>query len=699
MAEDKQPISPDERHQKYWLAEIARAEKHFRDWFDKSDKLMKLYRHESVEGFDNRRFAMLWANTEVLKPAVYARSPVPQVSRRFKDKDPTGRVASELLERASSYEVERMNLDAVLRSVRDDLLLPGRGTAWVRFEADFSNGPDDEAPKAAGTEELEDDDQAPAMTETVTGQRAVVDFVPRKQFLHSPARTWEEVWWVAKISYLDKEAGEERFGERWEAADVQCDHRANKANSSEDDPTISSKAQATIYEVWCKRTGKVYFIAKQGKLALEVTAPPLRFENFWPCPKPVYSTVTTDSLIPVPDYRYYQDQAEEINRLTERIGKLTDGLKLVGFYPAGGPDDVSSAIEKALNPNSENQMIPVSSWAAFAEKGGSNAIVWLPIREVAETIARCVELRSQLVQDVYQITGISDILRGATNADETATAQSIKAQWGSIRIRDRQQEMARFSRDLIRMVCEVISENFDPMRIAQMANKVPPEVPMLPPPAPGMEQDPAYQQAQAEAQEAQAEADQLQKAMHLLRDEELRGFRIDIETDSTIQPDEDADKQRRTEFVTAIGSLMQQAIPTLQQAPELAGMIKESIMFTVRGFRAGRVLEQEIEEGFDRLVQRIEQQAANPQPDPQVEALEKKAEVEAKKAEADIQNKQTLAGLKAEETRANIGMKVVETQADIMMNREKHDANLAMTIEKAQADAARAAMMPQGARQ
>ena len=176
MAEQKD-LDPEERLQRYWLAEIKRAEKYFEKWFTKSDKLMKLYRHESVEEFDKRRFAMLWANTEVLKPAVYARPPIPQVSRRFKDKDPVGRFASELLERSSSYELERMNLDAILRNVRDDLLLPGRGAAWVRFEADFSQGPEEEASSADGSEELEDD-EAPANTETVTGQRVAVDYVP-----------------------------------------------------------------------------------------------------------------------------------------------------------------------------------------------------------------------------------------------------------------------------------------------------------------------------------------------------------------------------------------------------------------------------------------------------------------------------------------------------------------------------------------
>lgn len=448
---DEEDIYSDS--QKYWLKEIERAEKYFDKWWKRADKLVNLYRKQNSENSTKRRFSMLWANTEVLKPAVYARAPVPQVSRRYKDKDPVGRVASELLERASTYECERMNLDEVLRNVRDDLLLPGRGQAWVRFSADVS--PEDQ----------------------VADQKCVVDYVNWRQFLHGPAPTWALVPWVCKIVPMGDKEGEARFKEKWKAS------KSSDAKKSENDERNPNKGQdkTDVYEIWCKKTKKVHFIIKGALDVLEEGQPPLDFENFFPCPKPVYATTTTDSTVPIPDYVYYQDQAEEIDDLTARIAKLTDALKLVGFYPAGGPEDVSTAIEKALKPGVENTMIPVSSWAAFAEKGGSGGIVYLPIKEVAETIKYCVELRTQLTQDVYQIAGISDIQRGASDPNETAKAQEIKSQWGSVRVRDRQQELARFARDIIRLCCEIIAENFDPMRVMQMANMVPPPPPQPPP--------------------------------------------------------------------------------------------------------------------------------------------------------------------------------------------------------------------------
>ena len=300
------------------------------------------------------------------------------------------------------------------------------------------------------------------------------------------------------------------------------------------------------------------------------------FENFWPCPKPVYSLVSTNNLIPTPDYAHYQDQAQEIDDLTARIAKLTDMLKLVGFYPLGSGD--SSAYEKAVDPRVENRMIGVENWAAFKEGAGSRAIEWMPIKEISTPSPRASDYARQLVQDVYQISGISDILRGATDPNETASAQQLKAQWGSIRIKDRQAGMADFCRDVVRLVCEVIAERFEPDRVMKMANMLlgpQPPSPMMghnggppldqPAPAaeqmgqPGQQQPPQQQQEPDQAVvEYQQKAQQLQEALAIIKDEKLRGFRVDIETDSTIQPDEDAEKERANEFLTAVGGFIQQ---------------------------------------------------------------------------------------------------------------------------------------------
>ncbi len=649
MAATEQQPSEDKTSEEIatrWQQEIARYEKWAGDWHRRARKILKLYARQNQDTGVKRKFAMLWANTEVLKPSVLAQAPVPQVSRRYKDKDKTGRIAAELLERACAYSQEKSAFADVLFQVRDDLLLPGRGTAWIRVETD------------------EDSTQS-----------LIHDYVQWKDFMHSPARYWKEVTWVGKWSYLTKDQIEQRWDKKL-ARELQYDHKALSESqyAAENDTTRGVVAKAAIAEIWDKTTRKVYFISRAHPVPLEVSEPFLTLQDYWPTPKPAFATLTNESLIPTPDYTYYRDQAEEIDDLTARIASLTDSLKVVGFYPGGADNDVQQALEKALKPGTENQMIPVNSWAAFAEKGGQSIIVFLPIKEVAETVKACIELRAQLIQDVYQISGISDVLRGATDPDETATAQSLKAQWGSVRIRDRQKMMANFARDCTRIGCEIMAENFDFGTLRQMANMMPqPQQeaqPQQPIPAPSTA-DPSQDMGMAQPSPAGPEGMDNAGAMPapspesptewdeslmpeveaLLKNDKLRSFRIDIETDSTIQPDEDADKQRRVEFIEAVSSFVSQAMPIAQAQPALLPVMGEMLQFLVRGFRAGRNMEDAIERSMEQLGQQAQQP---PPPDPRAEAEQAKLQMLQEKHGMDMEAKQADIGMKREANQVNL---------------------------------------------
>jgi hypothetical protein len=643
-----------------WQQEIARYDKWSEDWRKRCEKILKIYARQKMASAKKRKFAMLWANTEVLKPSVYSRAPIPQISRRYKDKDSIGRVASELLERSVTVALDMADFDARLKHVRDDLLLPGRGTVWVRVDADT------DTPKIA------------------------VDYVHWRDFGHTPGRVWEEVSAVWRWSYLSKEQLEERFPDK--ADDIPLDHKdaSDTQIAQTDDSSRGVEPKAAIAEIWDKTTNKVYFISKGHPEPLEVLDPFISLTDFWPCPRPIFATLTNENLIPTPDYTYYRDQAEEIDQLTARIDSLSDMLKLVIFYPAGKDADVQQAFEKAFNPNTENVAVPVESWAAFVEGGGAKTAVWLPIADTVATIEACVSLRTQLINDVYQISGISDVLRGSTDPQETATAQTLKAQWGSIRIRDRQQEIARFARDVVRIASEIMAEHFDFDQLRSMANMAAaPVQPTLPSPSgqvisfpqssalaqpgaiPGqgiapqspMPMDTSAQapmasgmppQPQGQPQPPQQQSEQdwdeadMPAVAELLKSDQLRSFRIDIETDSTIQPDEDAEKQRRVEFLEAVATFMQQAVPALQILPAAAPMLGEMLLFLVRGFRAGRTLEDVIERAVAQMSQAGSLSPPTP-PDPttmKVQAEQPLRDAELQLKQGDIQLKSIDAQIK-----------------------------------------------------
>lgn len=645
---------------KYWR-EIERYEKATTEWKEEGEQIVNVYLDGNREsGSTTRRFALLWSNVETLKPATYAKVPVVICSRRFKDKDQTGRIAAEILERCANTTFDLYNVDETLRMVRDDRLLPGRGQAWVRYEARFNTI---EAKGEEGKEGYE-----PGY-DKLAGEKACVDYVHWQDFGHNVAKTWSDVWLTWRRVYKDKEEIEERFGE--EKAE-----KLSYTAKPPDEKSESSTPKAVVYELWDKRDGKVCWLSKEFREFLEEPSkPPLNFRDFFPCPEPCFATKTSKSLIPTPDYRYYKDQAKEINDLTAKIDNLTKWLILKGFIASGPSSEGKDSMDALLKASSnEVVLVEVESWAGFAEKGGAGKMIeWLPLDQILTALKGMIEAREQLIQDVYQITGISDVLRGQTDPNETLGAQELKAQSGSRRVRNSKDEVARFAKDIAGLTVEVIAEMFQPQTLAAMSGMkyVSPEekqqMMMAAQQQQPMQGQPGAQQAPQPQQQPQMESPSGMmfddSVVALLRDDRERGFRIDIETDSTVQLDEDAEKQRRVEFMEAVGGFLEKSIPMLQMAPELTPMAKEMLLFTARGFRAGRNLEDVIDKSLEAVVQRSSQ----PQPDPkqqqmQQEMMQSKAEHE-QKMQFDAQRMQ---------------FDQVKHQQELQQNQQEFEQTLAM---------------------
>lgn len=613
--------------QTWWLNEISRAERREERWRNRSRKIVKKYAQQASEAQGSeaaqRQYALLWANTETIRPAMYARSPAPVVTRRYRNSDPVARTATVVMERAITYTMDAAKVHDSLLSVRDDLSLVARGTLWFRYVPTTHHEPvlDETGQPVLG------EDGEPVTQEVLDDEKIVCDYVHWLDFCHGDARVWPEVPWAGRKVYLTEKELTERFGAE-KAAEVQLDHRdpADKKGSTE------GNAKATVYEIWSKTDNEVLFIAKSAPDILERREPMLKLDGFFPCPRPAFGTLTTDSLEPTPDYVMYQDQADEVDRLTRRIRGLLDMLKLNGFYPGGPKGEGNAAISQILQPGVEFKMIAIPDWQAFAEKGGANAIQWFPVDMVIKVVQACVQARRELIEDIYQVSGISDVMRGSTDANETLGAQQLKSQWGSSRIRAKQDEMGRFGRDCCRIIGEIVADVFDPATIMTMTDM------KLPTRADLAQQALMQQQPQGPGMPAPAPAAPspvaIEDVIELLRNDRLRGFVVDVETDSTIQPDEDAEKQRRTEFLAAVGGFLTNMGPIIQGNPNLAPMLGQFLLFGVRGFRVGRELEEIVEQTVDKVAQTA---AQPPQPDPKLAAAQIKAKAEGDRAQADIQ--------------------------------------------------------------
>lgn len=655
-------IESDDSEVARWVTEIKLYETDSQEWVERGKRIVKRYKDKrtSRETSDGqRRYNILYSNVQTLLPAYFSRAPKPDIERRFKDKDVIGRMAAQVWERSTTYFTATDEFKDCIRKAVMDRLLPGRGVVWARYVPHMRDI------QVTGNAEVRDDgtqitddtemDESP---QEVYYEEVCSDYVYWEDFGHTVGRTWEEVRAVWRKVYLTRDELIKRFGEEIGKA-VTLDYSPRGLS---DEKTPQDMKKATVYEIWDKTSKKAKWLHKDHDKLLDSVDDPLQLDNFFPCPRPLYPVLTNDSLIPVPDFSQYQDQAKELDDLTARIAAITKSVKVAGVYDAS-----AQGVERLLSEGTENRLIPVEQWAMFAEKGGIKGVIdFIPVADILKTLLGLYEAREKVKNDLYEITGIADIIRGATKASETATAQQIKSNFANLRLDDGQQEVQRFSRELVRIIAQIIANHFslDTLKaisgIQLMTQAEKQQVQMQ------MQQQ--AMQAQQMGQQPPPPPEELQEQLNnptweevyaLLKDNAMRCFRIDIETDSTIKQDQLEDKRSRMEFLTAAGGFIQQAVEATTKAPELAPLLTQMLLFGVRGFKIGK----DMENTFDIAMKKIEHAAENPPPAP--------PDHEAQTAQANIQLQQSKMQSDHMNVQAKMAMDKEQAQSDMQLESER----------------------------
>jgi len=652
----------------YWHDQIETAIKIFDKWEKRGQKVVKRYRDErdAIE-MPRMKFNILWSNIQVLTPALYGRQAKPEVSRRYMDQDPVGRLASTMLERVMEYETTQFgDFDSAMSGAVQDRLLPGRGTAWIRYEPVIVNE-QPEATETAGQMEEPTEPQVSGVvedpTERIDAAHSPIDYVYWSDFLHSPARTWDEVWWVARAVYMTKDEGVERFG------DVFKNVSLTSSNTDMDGKNpltakMTYDKKAMVYEIWNKRTAKVCWIAKGYPQALDERDDPLELEEFFPCPKPLMATTTTGTMIPVPDYCEYEDQAQELDNLTQRIYLLTKACKAVGVFNAEFKE-----LARMFSEGVDNKLFPVTGWAAMSEKGGlKGAIDMMDTSQIIVTLRELYSAREQVKQSIYEIMGISDILRGSSKAQETLGAQQLKANFGSLRLKSSQGDVARFATDIFKLKAQVICKFYPPELIVEMS---------------GVMNTPDGQDPQM-----------LQAAIQMLSNSTIRDFHISVEADSLAQIDEQAEKQGAQEAIQAIGLFLREAIPMIAQAPETLPMASEMLLFLVRRFRAGRGLESAVERAMKALQDKADAAKQQPpQQNPEMMQMQAEQQAEQMRMQAQAQTEQMKIQAQAQteqmKLQAQAQIEQGKAQLEMQMQEVKMQAEMQLAQMKAEFEAAK----------
>ena len=634
-----------------WKMELKLADKRERKWREKAKHIYKVYAPENPAA---NSFNVLWTNTETLRHAVYNSLPQPDVRRRYSDEDHLGKAVGTVLTRALEFAQDSYDFDGVIKGDVLSMLLAGRGLSRVRYvpslrQIGVEGGP-------------QDDDTQEGYTEEIEWEQVVCERVQWDDFRFSDGKVWDEITWVAFRHMLKREDLIEKFGEEIGNAIPLNDIDEESFNEAKDQEDAFKTAE--IWEIWDRDEKKVLFICKSFPIPCMEEDDPLGLEGFYPIPRPLYAIENDQSLTPTPLYSQYEPQAKELNRISMRINKIIDVLRVRGVYDATIQE--MSELMKA----GDNELIASQGVIALLERGGLDKAIWMmPIDTCAIVLKELYAQREATKQVIYEVTGISDILRAASDPGETFGAQRLKSQWGSQRLQRLQLEVQRYIRDLVRLKAEIIAEKFQPETLKAMTLV---DIPTQ------QEVQLKYQMAAMQAQAGGQPPPQppqgvivWEQVIETMRNDATRTYIVDIETDSTLSASQDNDMQSMQQLLQGLSQMMVGFAPVVQAGALPIEAVKQIMLAVCRRAKMGSA----VEDAIDKM------QPPQPQPDPnqaqmQIEQLKAqttlqieqgKAQIEAQKHDKQIQAEMQLEQFRQEmQARDNQHSQELEAQRDAL---------------------------------
>jgi len=643
----------------FWRAQIEAAEKWSSAWRSRGNRIIDRYRDKdrtsdvvgsSNQNRDRTRYSVLYSNTDTMLPVVYSEIPRPEV-RAVSRKDLTARHAAEMIEKVLTYSIEQNDFNHTMERAVKDLLLPGLATCRVKLDSSFKQ------------EEVEDENGDAKEEDRVAIQSAITEYVNWDDYIVPETTDWDDRPWEGFKGRPTYDEVVDMFDE--EIADsLEYTTEDSEKNTSKD--TVDNKdtsnafKKATIYEIWDKEKKEQLFIPKGGtiKQPIEINEDPLKLQNFFPTPRPLLSITTNDTILPVAFFMQYQDQADELDIITERITALIDQLRRRGVYDAAMKELNRLAHAK------DNEFIPIKDIARLQDKGGLGGVfISEDLTPFVQVLTGLYNQRNEILNIIFQIVGISDIQRAVTDPRETASAQRIKARYGTLRISRVQREVQRFIRDMLRLQSEIIINTFTATAISTITG-IPLET----------EVD----------KEGMVTTFGVNDLLDKLRNQEPPAVIIDVETDSTITKDDIAEKEDILKFNTALTEFASNA-PLLRQVVG-TDATAEMLLSLVRRFKMGRNVEQAILDQIDEIKQREAEEAQTPSPE-QLDLQMKQQELAQKAQQDNIENQLEVGKLQLKQEELEIKKAELGLKNDIEQQKVDIGAlNTAIDLQKATLD-------------
>lgn len=592
-----------EREESPWIKKVESAYKRLDDeWRKDARAALRIYHASNSPkslGRIREPFNILYSNTETLAPALFNSSPRPDISLRRAKSDPVAKLGSKALGQYLDYQIDCN--DARYESISEAVsqavlsaLVPGLGQVRLREPSN----PD---------------------------EHLSFESVPFDRFIWGWARRWQDVPWIAFGHDLTYQDFKERYPKFAKDISEEDDEVISSSREGENEDSLKRLPGVLVWEIWDKASQTVFEICDHVRESeLESRPWPLKFSGSFPCPRPLVFVDRIATLVPVTLYTYYQEQADELNRLTRRLTKVIEAIKVRGIYNSS-----IGEFTELLADSEDNRLIPSRSGQLAAETGGLDKHLWLmPLDMLVKVARELFAARQEVKGTIYEIIGIADILRGGGDPTETATGAGIKDKWGTLRLKRLQRRVQFFVRDLFRLIAEAAPQAVSlemwqsatdlelPSRLevqmARMQLQAIPQDPM----AGGQPPDPKLMQL--------ANSPSWEDVLEFLQNQAQRTYSIDVESNSTVDIEATEDKEAIAEFMNAMGQFLAGISPLVESGAMPFEAAKGMLREIMRRFRFSK----HIEEYLDQMQP---PQQANPE---ELKAQQKQIQTESEKLKA-----------------------------------------------------------------
>lgn len=605
-----------------WQERIRDAIKRDKTFLKQAKEALQIFRMEEGK---RPEFNALVTTAEILLPALYSEVPQPDVQRRSFSYSPEKSIEARIAEYTLRYLLDQNNpniptFHETMKLSALESYIAGRSTIRMVFSADVQDG-------------------------QVTNEIQEFKLFTHDRFLHSEAQFWQDVTWFAFIHYMTKEECEEQ--------ELVLPEQAYNCNSLEIEKDKEVKQEgrkgtyARVYEIWDKTARKVIYYNEYAEDLLKTLDDPYQLEGFFPNMQPLTFCYTGRLDVYIPPYEYFRNRVRELNKVTERLDKVVEAMRVRGAYNGNNPD-----MERVAK-LADNEFMPVTSAVDLAN-GGLDKHIWVwPIEKLAAVHQNLLNHRATIKQDLDEITGVSDVMRGSNKASESAEAVKMKGQWGNVRMTVRQSDIANYIQAIYRLMLELAITSFTPAALAQMT----------------------------QLQYAPEVFGQVKQA---LSDDRLRSYQINIQTSATVSSEVSNVRQDMTMFMNSFQQVTSGIAQLLErQAIEPEGATK-ILGAVVKNFRFGRELE-EVFMGLntnpppkqpspDEQRAQAQQQMDNQKAELEVSKMQFQMEVEKLRQQADADKLQFEAELRQREHAMR--MELLEKQHQLELDRLQSSAQL-----------------------